>query len=530
MSAFPPFIRILVSRRAATVIGLAVLCLVVRVVDVDRFPLFVDEATYLEWAYRFQEGESGWMSLDAGKQPLLPWLGAAPLRLGADPLITVRVLSALLALAGLALAWRIGRRFLGDAALTVVLALYAVAPYLVLHQRLFLYEGLLDVAFLGAMLFALRYLEGFRHRDLAMLCAWTTVAVWTKMTSYALIVGLLLATAHTLGRRFLVDRRLWEVVLAVAVIPLTSTLLFVLEGDGPFDVQGPDGTFIRPGDEIAARPWRFLVDNVAALVGYWWILIGPAAALLMIGGLVLGGWASRSPDERRLLQMSVVPWVLGATVVAANSPRYYSFLVAPAMMLAAAPIERGMRAASRYVPRSALVAGGVAAVAATIAPPAFQTARLIRDYPTMRYPDETYQAMVVGWSASPDFGRLRSTIEDLAADRRDVRLWTDGTPGWPGAFIPWLTHRWPVFEVLPPYPERAPEADFVLVQGTLEGYRSRAPAPLEWADDLVLVARVRRPGRDPGCAPIDCAPDGRLPTSLYSRREIVPATFTPRVS
>ena len=37
----------------------------------SRFPLFVDESTYLEWAYRFSAGESGWMSFTAGT-PVVP--------------------------------------------------------------------------------------------------------------------------------------------------------------------------------------------------------------------------------------------------------------------------------------------------------------------------------------------------------------------------------------------------------------------------------------------------------------------------
>src|ERR1051326_5197094 len=77
---------------AVALAGIVALFLATRLALVWRFPPFLDESLYASWAKEIHDsGQNRYVSLANGKLPLLPWLGAVVMWLGAAPLTAVRV-------------------------------------------------------------------------------------------------------------------------------------------------------------------------------------------------------------------------------------------------------------------------------------------------------------------------------------------------------------------------------------------------------------------------------------------------------
>src|SRR3989338_11667872 len=76
--------------------------LLLRLVNLDLIPVFADEAIYIRWAQLIgSDWHNFFIPLSDGKTPLFMWLLTPLLKLGADPLLTGRVLSIVSGLATL---------------------------------------------------------------------------------------------------------------------------------------------------------------------------------------------------------------------------------------------------------------------------------------------------------------------------------------------------------------------------------------------------------------------------------------------
>jgi hypothetical protein len=470
--------------------------------------MFVDEAFYIDWIRKIGEGQTVWLSLEGGKQPLLIWLALPFHTLGSDPLTALRVVVVVVALIGGLFLFRLARLALSTPASAVVVAMYALSPYLVVHQRLFQYEPLLDTLVLAGLFYSLRFLQDFRRADLLVASVLLIAATWTKTSVFAVMAGLAVAAAVAAGRRFALDRRFYAAVIGLIVVPFVSQVAFWLGPFGPSDVSGVNGAFLVPTEQILDKPYAAAFTNAATVFDYWWLMIGPLPALLMLAGLLLGGWRSRGSAEKGLLLVVAVALLVSFTVVGINFPRHYMWAVGPVLILAIAPLDRLARRGAFRWPVPTRVAAGVAAVAC-LAFPATQTARFLEEPTSIDLSANASDALLSGWSSFPDLDSIRSEIRSLASTG-PVDLWNDGTPGLAGGGI------LPYFTADQLRLAEADEADLFLMNGTYEGWQDAYGSRLPGDADLVLVKRVRRALPFSGCTPRSCADDTRLPMSLYA--------------
>ena len=90
------FKKIFLEWKATIIIGLGILLLglVLRLVNLDALPIFADEAIYVRWAQVMRaEATLRFLPLSDGKQPLFMWLVIPFLKIIRDPLFAGRVTS-----------------------------------------------------------------------------------------------------------------------------------------------------------------------------------------------------------------------------------------------------------------------------------------------------------------------------------------------------------------------------------------------------------------------------------------------------
>src|SRR3954454_14716706 len=89
--------------------------LLTRLLLLWRMPHFIDEATYSKYTFdAFHNPAARFESLTTGKEPLLIWLGAGFMKLGANPLTAIRWVSFFAGLLTMAMVALLARRVGGN--------------------------------------------------------------------------------------------------------------------------------------------------------------------------------------------------------------------------------------------------------------------------------------------------------------------------------------------------------------------------------------------------------------------------------
>ena len=90
--------KIFVKYKFSIIASLAIIFLyfLLRVPNLTKIPVFVDEAIYIRWAQVMQnEPTLRFLPLSDGKQPLFMWLIIPALKVFSDPLVAGRMVSVL---------------------------------------------------------------------------------------------------------------------------------------------------------------------------------------------------------------------------------------------------------------------------------------------------------------------------------------------------------------------------------------------------------------------------------------------------
>jgi 4-amino-4-deoxy-L-arabinose transferase-like glycosyltransferase len=128
---------------AAASAGVLAFFLLTRLLLLWRFPPFFDESLYANWAAQAHDSANErFVALANGKLPLLPWLGAAVMEFGAEPITAVRLVSFVCGLVTMTFVGLLGARLAGRWAGVAAAGAYAVMPYAVVHDVLGLMEPL----------------------------------------------------------------------------------------------------------------------------------------------------------------------------------------------------------------------------------------------------------------------------------------------------------------------------------------------------------------------------------------------------
>ncbi|MFH0943381.1 MAG: glycosyltransferase family 39 protein [Candidatus Beckwithbacteria bacterium] len=117
---------------------------ITRLFNLSLLPIFADEAIYIRWAQLIsQKTYYLFIPLSDGKTPLFMWLLAPLLKLGADPLLTGRMLAVFSGLATLLGVYFLVKKLFSAklALLTGILVIFQ--PFLLFYDRISLTDGLL---------------------------------------------------------------------------------------------------------------------------------------------------------------------------------------------------------------------------------------------------------------------------------------------------------------------------------------------------------------------------------------------------
>jgi len=365
-----------------------------------RLPAFADEARFARWA-QLIAGDHSRLFVPytaSGKQFLYPWLGALLSRAVGDPLLADRLLSVTCGLLSLLLVMTMLRRLAEPDRPELPLVgglLYAATPFLVFHERLGIYEPLINLLNLAAFWSAWRFWEQEgRH------AAWPLGLVWglgliTKkyclvFLAYPIIVRLALWLG---GRRPRVEkagrRLLGAAVLALAIFAAVNVYPRLVFHDQASRVTGDylAGDRVQLLEALMENPGH--VGEIAAVYLGW-----PLLALCGLG-FALALWRRR-PAWLAMAGVGLAVMLLQTALSLLLYARYLMIAVPFAVLLAAWVIgEAAARLpVGRRIPRGMVTLVCLAVVMAVALP---RSVAIVRDPTTAPLASRDRWQHVTGW-------------------------------------------------------------------------------------------------------------------------------------
>ena len=446
---------------AAAVAGAILLAL--RLLLVWRFPPFIDEALYAFWSQEVHSvPERRFISLASAKEPLLTWLGALGIWSGLEPLTAVRLVSVGSGAVTCVLTALIAGRVAGRTAALAAGLIYAMTPFVVVHDSIGIYEPLASATVAAALYLVIR-LASEQRLDLALLLgvAFGLGLLTKQSTLYAVLLlptGLLLLSSERQGLAMRLARWAALNALAVAIAAALHSIMRLSANYAALEAGRQQIYPVRSVREGLSHPLRWLEQNWPeyreALGGYLTLPLVLAAAV----GLALL-LRERTRHALVLLAWIVVP--LGANVLVAEIPfpRYLVLCLPPTLALAGVGLVRTFAAVGRVAPgRQALAVAAVATL--TLLPAAAYDVAIVADPGGVTYPSLDDEQFVSGWAAGTGWEELADELEARARGKPPTVVLGDG-------YSPWIQLRFrdTSMQLLVDSDPRALDASFAIENG-----------------------------------------------------------------
>lgn len=313
-----------------------------RVISLNNFPIFTDEAIYLRWA-QIAKNDANWrfISLTDGKQPLFVWLTMVAMRLISDPVVAGRIISVLTG-AGVILALILAGKVLFQKWSLGIIAgiLYLISPFAFVYDRMALMDGLLAMLMLWALVFEIVLVRTLRLDMALILGGIIGLAVLAKTSGfiaiYLLPVSLLLFDFQRKERLRRLGKWLGLVLLSI----LVSQMMYSVLRLSPFFhmISQKDANFVYPFSEWLRHPLSFFVGN---LQGLWSWLTG-YLSWPMVVTVFAGLFITMKFLKEKLVIFSwfIVPFIGLALFGRVIYPRFIFFMTVPLLLLGAYALDQ----------------------------------------------------------------------------------------------------------------------------------------------------------------------------------------------
>ncbi len=309
----------------------------------DAFPVFSDEAIYINIAQIISENSSE-MALFRmeGKHPLYMWFVAIALNFFNDPLLAGRMVSMLAGLATLIGMYRIARFEYSEKEAWVCALLVILCPFFLFHDRLAMVDSLMCALGVWSVWFALSASRTGKKRSL-----------------YCFVIGNLLGAAFfTKGNAIL----FFPIPLLFLFLRHRLTLSDFLRSGGmmavgvalwtlPLYLWGKEISFYHAGatlrwpevfltlEEIASVPFEQWKENLVAMCGFYISYMTLPLCLIIVLSVVLALKEKRK-FELALLVWAFAPPLLIVLVSKGFYSRYLLMFVPPLILLVSMALFR----------------------------------------------------------------------------------------------------------------------------------------------------------------------------------------------
>lgn len=306
-----------------------------RLINLGLIPIFTDEAIYTYWAQvALSDPAQRFISLQDGKQPLFIWLAAVLQKFVADPLIASRLISVFAGFGSIVGIYLLAKELFLEKVAKIAAILYLILPFTLLYDKLALFDSLLTMFGIYAVLFAVKMAKEPKLDNALLTGCAIGAALITKSSGsfflYLLPFSLLVFDFSKSKWRLKFVR--WLGFSALAVI-ISQAIYNTLRLSPLFYIiERKNYEFIRPLSAVIKDPLLHFFSNLESLLGWLISYIGVLLFILFATGVFLG----ISQKDRRILYLAVlffVPFFAESLFNQILYPRFILFYL-PSLILA----------------------------------------------------------------------------------------------------------------------------------------------------------------------------------------------------
>jgi 4-amino-4-deoxy-L-arabinose transferase-like glycosyltransferase len=265
---------------------LAIAYFVLRLIFLNRLPIFTDEAIYLRWA-QIALHDSSWrfISLTDGKQPMFVWVAMVVMKFISDPLIAGRLVSVATGFATMlglfALTYEL---FKNKRTAFLVAALYIVYPFAQVLDRMALYDSMVATFYVWALYISILLVRKIRL-DIAYTLGFVVGAgVLTKTSNFFSIYLLPFLLILFDFKQKLVKKKLVNFILFAAFAAVISYGLYnILRLSPLYDMIAiKNATFVYPFSQWLQHPFLYFLSNLNGLTSWLLQYLTPSFIILVL--------------------------------------------------------------------------------------------------------------------------------------------------------------------------------------------------------------------------------------------------------
>jgi 4-amino-4-deoxy-L-arabinose transferase-like glycosyltransferase len=272
-------------------IGIVLIFIASRVINLGIIPIFTDEAIYSYWAQiALHDPANRYISLEDGKQPLFIWFSSIAQLVIHDPLIAGRVISIFSGFTALIFIYLIAKQFFGRKTALFAAFLYVVLPITLLYDRLGLYDSFLTAICLICVYLSIKLAQKPKLDTSLLTGAALGMGLITK--SSALLFLILLPAPLVI---LYLKRKTWF-KQTITWIPFALLSVFIAEiiynslrlSQLFYLISRKNYSFIRPVGEVFKSPFLLLSSNATSIINWINSYIGVPLFIVFLLAIIYG--------------------------------------------------------------------------------------------------------------------------------------------------------------------------------------------------------------------------------------------------
>lgn len=298
-----------------------------RTINFKIIPIFTDEAIYTYWAQiALNDPVNRFISLEDGKQPLFIWLAAIFQHFIKDPLIATRLVSVFSGFGSLIGIYLLTKELFEKRAALVASFLYIIIPFTLLYDRMALFDSLLTMLGIYAVLFTVKMARDPKLESALLTGTAIGLAKITKSSGnffqYLLPFSILLFNFRRKNNVQVLVK--WFGFVSIAVV-LASVIYNSLRVSGYFYIiERKNYEFIRTSQDVINDPFIHFFSNSQALIGWISTYLGIPLFIIYIASIAY--FLKKKNLEFIYLQLFIlVPFLAEATFNKVLYPRFALF-------------------------------------------------------------------------------------------------------------------------------------------------------------------------------------------------------------
>lgn len=325
-----------------------------RLIFLERLPMFTDEAIYLRWAQiALQDSSWRFISLTDGKQPMFIWAAVMFMKFISDPLLAGRLVSVFAGFFTMVGIFLLTYELFKNK-LTAFLAtiLYVFYPFAQVYDRMALYDSMVGTFSVFSLYFSVLLVKKVKL-DLAYSLAFVIGAGLLTKTSNFFSIYLLPFTLFLFDfKKKPFTKRLVNWILLASFASVISYGFYnILRLSPLFEmITAKNALFVYPISQWLEHPFRFFIGNLNGLFSWLFEYLKIPYIVLVLISLIL---FKKSWKEKLLLFLYFfVPFVALALFGRIIFPRFIYFMSLFLIPLAAWGLNYIVSEALRYSGRT----------------------------------------------------------------------------------------------------------------------------------------------------------------------------------